>query len=239
MTLTRENPFIGTRQDFCLALKTARERKGITLDEIAKTTKIPARLFAAFEQNDMRGWPKGIFRRSFFRAYIRTIGLPVAGTCADFVRLFPDDYAAEPGTGAETSNACNQGQDIRLMLDAAWHGPRRSIVSRLLAVLMDVAVVIMLAAAAARISGVGRLETTAIVALVYFSLAAVLFDRSLAQSVISRRRSIRDAVTHAPAVIAHSWSRGTEAIAHWFSSAGGNRPKPVEEPEEGFTRLTL
>ena len=81
-------------QDFCLALKAARERKGITLAEIAETTKIPSSVFAALERCDLRCWPKGLFRRSFFRDYAGMIGLPVAEAVEAFVRLFPDDEPA-------------------------------------------------------------------------------------------------------------------------------------------------
>ena len=81
-------------QDFCLALKAARERKGITLAEIAETTKIPSSVFAALERCDLRSWPKGLFRRSFFRDYAGMIGLPVAEAVEAFVRLFPDDEPA-------------------------------------------------------------------------------------------------------------------------------------------------
>jgi hypothetical protein len=81
-------------QDFCLALKAARERKGITLAEIAETTKIPSSVFAALERCDLRCWPKGLFRRSFFRDYVGMIGLPVAEAVEAFVRLFPDDEPA-------------------------------------------------------------------------------------------------------------------------------------------------
>lgn len=85
-------------QEFCLALKAARERKGITLDEIAETTKIPASLFAELERNDLRRWPQGLFRRSFFRDYARMIGVPVTEACAEFVRLFLAEGPAEPAT---------------------------------------------------------------------------------------------------------------------------------------------
>jgi hypothetical protein len=81
-------------QDFCLALKAARERKGITLAEIAEATKIPSSVFAALERCDLRSWPKGLFRRSFFRDYVGMIGLPVAEAVEAFVRLFPDDEPA-------------------------------------------------------------------------------------------------------------------------------------------------
>lgn len=74
--------------EFCLALKAARERKGITLDEIANATKIPVSMFEALERSDLRFWPKGLFGRSFFRAYVGMIGVKTDEACAEFVRLF-------------------------------------------------------------------------------------------------------------------------------------------------------
>ena len=60
-------------------------------------------MFAALERSDLRRWPNGLFRRSFFRDYVRMIGLPVAEACDEFVRLFPDDEGqrrARQGSGA-------------------------------------------------------------------------------------------------------------------------------------------
>lgn len=68
-----------------------RERKGISLAAITEATKIPSYLFEGLERNDLRRWPKGLFRRSFFRDYVRTLGLPVDDTCADFAQVFADD----------------------------------------------------------------------------------------------------------------------------------------------------
>jgi len=114
-----------SRQAFCLALKAARERNGITLDEIADATKIPVSVFAALERNDLRRWPHGLFGRSFFRDYVRMIGMPVAEECAEFVRLFLDEeVAALPapaGAATETRrrslDALRRGQAI---IAAAW-----------------------------------------------------------------------------------------------------------------------
>jgi hypothetical protein len=91
MPLNSETLPTDSRQEFCLALKAARERKGISLDEIEKATKIPAYMFAALERCDLRRWPNGLFRRSFFRDYVKMIGVPVTEACAAFVQLFVDE----------------------------------------------------------------------------------------------------------------------------------------------------
>src|SRR4051812_36631767 len=89
-----------SREKFCAGLKAARERKGVTLADIAESTKIPASLFAGLERADLHGWPGGLFRRSFFRDYARAIGIPEAEASATFIRLFPDATTAvvEPPT---------------------------------------------------------------------------------------------------------------------------------------------
>lgn len=136
MPLHTESSSTHSPQDFCVALKAARERKGITLDEISNATKIPAFLLAGLERNDLRRWPKGLYRRSFFRDYVRMIGLPVSEWCADFVRLFPDDPNAElnkaPAAATDAAETSQTDEDLRLALDPAWHGPPASLLSRLI-----------------------------------------------------------------------------------------------------------
>ena len=73
-----------TPEEFCAALKAARERRGLTLAEISQQTKVTEAHFVALERADLRHWPKGIFRRAFFSNYVRAVGLPVEPTVAAF-----------------------------------------------------------------------------------------------------------------------------------------------------------
>lgn len=232
MQLNSESPYAQSRLEFCLALKAERERKGITLAEIANTTKIPASVFAALERNDLRRWPKGLFRRSFFRDYVRTIGLPAAETCAEFVRLFPDDEGAavvKPASGVANDDATQA--PVRLVLDSAWQGPRASVVSRLLAAGLDAGSVVVVSAAFAWLSGTDQLTTTAIVALAYFSLATVLLPESPGRLAISRYRGPLDALWQGLPAITAAWKRGVHAVSQVSGRAGAGTPEPVEEPE--------
>ena len=94
MSFNSDTLHFDSREEFCLALKAAREQQGITLSAIAEATKIPADMFAALERCDLRRWPNGLFRRSYFRDYARTLGLPVGDVCREFLRLFPEEDAA-------------------------------------------------------------------------------------------------------------------------------------------------
>src|SRR5687767_8298065 len=193
MPLNTESPSTESCQEFCLALKAARERKRITLAEMARATKIPASLFASLERGDLRRWPKGLFRRSFFREYVRMIGLPAAETCDEFVRLFPDHEVAQCTRAAAAPNGTvPEEDDVRLVLDAAWQGPRPSMLSRLFAATLDLGAVALMSTALSRAAGIDGSATTAIIALTYFSLATVLFGETPAKWVIARRRVVVD-----------------------------------------------
>ena len=77
--------------DFGSRLREARERKGVSLREIANATKISVRALEALEKNDISHLPGGIFSRSFVRAYAAEAGLDPDATVDDFVRQFPHD----------------------------------------------------------------------------------------------------------------------------------------------------
>ncbi len=218
-----------SREEFCLALKAARERSGVTLAAIADATKIPASMFAALERGDLRRWPKGLFRRSFFKDYVRMIGAPVAEACAEFVRLFPDYEGAELSKTAGAPTEANQADDVRLglVLDEAWHGPPASVLSRLLAALIDGGAVILVAVALAWVAGTDRPATIAIVALVYFSLATAVIGESPAKWAMSRSRGILEALPQGPAALAGAWRR----VADQFGTANSGTPELGEEPE--------
>ena len=53
----------------------ARQRRGLTLDDISRTTKIPLSLLQAIERNDTARLPQEFFTRAFVRAYAREVGL--------------------------------------------------------------------------------------------------------------------------------------------------------------------
>jgi transcriptional regulator with XRE-family HTH domain len=81
------------REAFGPRLKALRERRGVTIDSIAQKTKVSASLLDALERGDVSRWPKGIFRRAFFREYLGAIGLPAEPHYSEFLVLFPDGEA--------------------------------------------------------------------------------------------------------------------------------------------------
>ena len=80
-----------TKPDFGTRLKHAREERGVSLRQIADSTKISVGFLEALERNDIGRLPGGIFSRSFVRAYALEIGVDPEQTVRDFIVQFPDD----------------------------------------------------------------------------------------------------------------------------------------------------
>jgi cytoskeletal protein RodZ len=84
--------------DFGGNLRQARERRGISLRQIAATTKISASALDALERNDISRLPGGIFSRAFVRSYAVEVGLDPDETVREFLERFTQDSSpsAEP-----------------------------------------------------------------------------------------------------------------------------------------------
>ena len=109
-------------------LRREREMRGITLDEIAESTKISRRHLEALEKEDFDSLPGGIFNRGFVRSYARYLGIDEDQAVAD--------YSAAATEPAEAEN--------KFPLDVPEPGPdlnpRRSTLPLILALVALVAV---------------------------------------------------------------------------------------------------
>lgn len=86
-----------SNNDFGGKLRQARERRGISLRQIATSTKIGVAALEALERNDISRLPGGIFSRGFVRSYAIEVGLDPEETVREFVERFN----AEPPPSAE------------------------------------------------------------------------------------------------------------------------------------------
>src|SRR5438445_13122611 len=77
--------------DFGGKLREARERRGISLRQIANATKISLGVLEALERNDISRLPGGIFGRAFVRSYAVEVGLNPEETIREFITQFPSD----------------------------------------------------------------------------------------------------------------------------------------------------
>jgi len=77
--------------DFGRTLREARERRGVSVRQIANATKISASALEALERNDISRLPGGIFSRAFVRSYAVEVGLDPEATIQAFIERFQDE----------------------------------------------------------------------------------------------------------------------------------------------------
>ena len=86
-------------------LRTARERAGFSLPELATRTKIPMKSLRAIEDNDFDKVPPGIFLRSFIRTFAHEVGVDPTVAIAEYRAMTePVAEAADELAGDATVN---------------------------------------------------------------------------------------------------------------------------------------
>jgi len=85
--------------DFGGKLRQARELRGVSLRQIAASTKIPVAALEALERNDRSRLPGGIFSRAFVRSYALEVGLDPDETVREFDDLAGDQLPAPAPDG--------------------------------------------------------------------------------------------------------------------------------------------
>src|SRR3954462_9569580 len=101
--------------DFGGKLRQARERRGISLRQIAASTKISAAALEALERNDISKLPGGIFSRSFVRSYAVEVGLDPDDTVQEFLDRFqgsPANAIPTPAIASEAESAFEARQQL-------------------------------------------------------------------------------------------------------------------------------
>lgn len=73
--------------DFSASFKRAREARGISLDEVAKATRISTRFLQAIENEEFELLPGGVFNRGFIRAFASEVGLDPENAVAEYEHL--------------------------------------------------------------------------------------------------------------------------------------------------------
>jgi len=80
-----------------LGLAMIRKNRGISLEQIAASTKIGVRLLEAIEQGDFRKLPGGIYNTSYLRQYARAIDYDEAELLAAYNQCVgPPEAAVRP-----------------------------------------------------------------------------------------------------------------------------------------------
>jgi cytoskeletal protein RodZ len=102
--------------DVGTTLRTARERRALTLPQLAERTKIPVGILQALEQNAFDRVPRGIFVRGYLRAYSCEVGLD-PGEMVDQFRTETGDVVVpelQPEAVAATDTHDDEIEPVRI-----------------------------------------------------------------------------------------------------------------------------
>lgn len=175
------------REAFGPNLRRRRIQRGVTLDQIATSTKVSADLWSGLERNDFSRWPAGIYARAYVRAYAIEVGVDPDSTVDEFCRLFPHgDRRAER---VVRQQAALLGHDLRWKDDLVGSvtDEKRSVAAaapdvspiaftrtaRIAAALTDAVVVVGAAMAIRTLSRTGWGPSLAAGALAYHSVSLI------------------------------------------------------------------
>ena len=77
------------KESFGSILQAARERRGVTLHEIAALTNVPPELWRDFERSDVELWPDHLTSSGYVRQYAEAVGLDPDMVAEQFRKLYP------------------------------------------------------------------------------------------------------------------------------------------------------
>ena len=134
------------QETFVIRLRRHRQRHRISLEEIAIETNVKPDLLEALEKNDLSGWPRGLYARSWIRAYASAVGLDPMDTVDEFCRLVPQgDRRVQPTIEemaaivshpseyrqeiAPEQDRRRSAPDINVLRDQPWHQSTASAVA--------------------------------------------------------------------------------------------------------------
>jgi transcriptional regulator with XRE-family HTH domain len=177
---------VSERRAFADRVRRQRERRGVTLEAIAKTTKVSKSLFAALERGDCSRWPGGVYSRAYIRAYAEAIGMDPNEAVEDFTAAFAE--TAWPDASDAPPRRLRAAASLRLMMDDQPEVRETLLVRRTLFALGDVALAIALAWTAQSVLATGIWGTAAFV-LAFYAGGRVISDEPVLAWIVGRFRS--------------------------------------------------
>jgi transcriptional regulator with XRE-family HTH domain len=180
------------RETFGPVLRAARERQGISLEELADVTKVGIELWRDLEENDLSKWPGRVYARTYVRQYATHLGLDAEFISSEFCRLFPEhadrraegllrNYAAivqhqldwEDEPSPNSRNQKRRSTDVPL--DASFFVRR---LDRILAVVVDLGVPVAITSSLTLLD-LPFWVTIGVVIAAYHSIGVMLFGRTI------------------------------------------------------------
>ena len=101
-------------------LRKAREAKGLSLDDLIRSTKISRSMLQALERRDLTTLPAAIYTRGFIKSYAKEVGLDPDATASAYfsqVELASPRHLVTPGIAAPPSSMATDAQAMTLDAD--------------------------------------------------------------------------------------------------------------------------
>jgi cytoskeletal protein RodZ len=90
-----------TDEKSVLGLATIRKNRGVSLEQIAESTKIGVRSLEAIERGDFRKLPGGIYSTSYIRQYARAIDYDESAILAFYYREMGQAASSQSGDSSQ------------------------------------------------------------------------------------------------------------------------------------------
>jgi len=149
---------IAERRAFGDRLRRQRQRKNLSLTEIAAITKVGASHFAALERGDCSRWPGGVYNRAFIRAYAQAIGLDPDETAAEFAECHePPPAVAAADAAAGVAEKTPTPPALRIRIEPDPYESEKRVVRIVALVILDLMAVANEARIFAALGPAGRL----------------------------------------------------------------------------------
>jgi transcriptional regulator with XRE-family HTH domain len=164
-------------------LRRERERRGITLRQIAEQTKVAVPLLEGLEADNLSRWPAGIYRKAFVRSYAVCIGLDPDEVAKRFAQEHPPEPETSPLPVAPVSATASADAPAAPAAGPRDRRPRLASRARVLGTAADltVALVIALGSAAAG----SRLLWPVLVIALYYAIGTLLTGTSPMVALLS------------------------------------------------------
>lgn len=167
-------------------LRRERERREITLRQIADQTKVAVPLLEGLEADDLSRWPAGIYRRAFVKSYAAAIGLDPDGVVKRFEEEHPPkcDEPLPPAIvpGAAPVAARTAGTQAEVLPSTSVSDTR----ARLLGTAADLTVAIVLGLGSAAAGS--RLLWPVLFIAIYYAVGVLLTGTSPMVALLSDQR---------------------------------------------------
>jgi transcriptional regulator with XRE-family HTH domain len=192
-------------------LRAHRERRGVTLAALADSIKVARSLLEDLERNDVSRWPPGIYGRAILREYAKSIGLPADETLEAFREAFPEAHDRERlAVSQQTSRSGRHDAQLRLAFAGA---PTQTPLTRhwsIVGAAIELALVVAIGYAVARVTGISFGTANAIVALTWYPMVSVFYG----EGALTRIRRVKR-------LVASSWRAADAAeVAAGLMSIG-------------------